>query len=129
MDLVNVKEFFYVFLQDSPHKCHVCSRTFNQRSNLKTHLLTHSDVKPFTCDICSKFFRRNCDLRRHILTHTEGDVIDVCSMSNDVIKMEADHCRSSLEGSEGLSSWMFILCWKLSYSDMFQFLVKNKLYL
>lgn len=31
-------------MEESPHKCPVCARSFNQRSNLKTHLLTHTDV-------------------------------------------------------------------------------------
>lgn len=61
-------------MEESPHKCPVCARSFNQRSNLKTHLLTHTDHKPFECNYCRKVFRRNCDLRRHTLTHTVGDV-------------------------------------------------------
>ena len=32
--------------EESPHRCPVCQRSFNQRSNLKTHLLTHTDIKP-----------------------------------------------------------------------------------
>ncbi|KMQ90586.1 protein odd-skipped-like protein [Lasius niger] len=31
-------------MEESPHKCTICGRSFNQRSNLKTHLLTHSEV-------------------------------------------------------------------------------------
>lgn len=63
--------FFFCFgTHQSPHKCPVCSRAFNQRSNLKTHLLTHTDLKPYECTNCGKVFRRNCDLRRHTLTHT-----------------------------------------------------------
>lgn len=56
-------------MEESPHKCPVCNRSFNQRSNLKTHLLTHTDIKPYNCSSCGKVFRRNCDLRRHSLTH------------------------------------------------------------
>ena len=56
-------------MEESPHKCPVCNRSFNQRSNLKTHLLTHTDIKPYHCTACGKVFRRNCDLRRHSLTH------------------------------------------------------------
>lgn len=56
-------------MEESPHKCPVCNRSFNQRSNLKTHLLTHTDIKPYNCTACGKVFRRNCDLRRHSLTH------------------------------------------------------------
>jgi odd-skipped-like protein len=61
-------------MEESPHKCPVCARSFNQRSNLKTHLLTHTDHKPYECTSCGKVFRRNCDLRRHALTHAVGDV-------------------------------------------------------
>lgn len=68
-------------LEESPHKCSVCNRSFNQRSNLKTHLLTHTDHKPYECGTCGKVFRRNCDLRRHALTHTIGG--DVPSDSTD----------------------------------------------
>ncbi|RWS29450.1 Protein odd-skipped-related 2-like protein [Leptotrombidium deliense] len=68
-------------MEDSPHKCNTCGRSFNQRSNLKTHLLTHTDIKPYNCNDCGKEFRRNCDLRRHTLTHTLG--IPDTSMSSD----------------------------------------------
>ena len=59
-------------MEESPHKCPTCGRSFNQRSNLKTHLLTHTDLKPYKCSTCNAVFRRNCDLRRHMLTHSIG---------------------------------------------------------
>lgn len=30
-------------LEDAPHKCGKCNKTFNQKANLKAHLLTHED--------------------------------------------------------------------------------------
>ena len=32
--------------EEAPHRCPICQRSFNQRSNLKTHLQTHTDIKP-----------------------------------------------------------------------------------
>ncbi|KAJ9579422.1 hypothetical protein L9F63_024470 [Diploptera punctata] len=64
-------------MEESPHKCPVCSRSFNQRSNLKTHLLTHTDHKPYECGGCTKLFRRNCDLRRHEMTHCDAPLLDL----------------------------------------------------
>lgn len=81
-------------MEESPHKCPVCSRSFNQRSNLKTHLLTHTDHKPYECTSCGKVFRRNCDLRRHTLTHAVGG--DVPNESLD-IGGESEH---NLSGDE-----------------------------
>jgi odd-skipped-like protein len=78
-------------MEESPHKCPVCNRSFNQRSNLKTHLLTHTDHKPYECS-CGKVFRRNCDLRRHALTHAVGDVpgLDQSDLNPDDSQIVSD---------------------------------------
>lgn len=88
-------------MEESPHKCPVCSRSFNQRSNLKTHLLTHTDHKPYECNSCGKVFRRNCDLRRHTLTHAVGDVpgeyVDVVEEEDESRNLSGDEEDSLLE--------------------------------
>ena len=33
-------------MEESLHRCPICQRCFKRRSNLKKHLLTHTDVKP-----------------------------------------------------------------------------------
>lgn len=85
-------------MEESPHKCPVCSRSFNQRSNLKTHLLTHTDHKPYECSACGKVFRRNCDLRRHALTHTVGDVpAEVLDVGDSEVNLSGDEEDTVLE--------------------------------
>jgi hypothetical protein len=44
-----------------------CGKTFNHKSNVKSHLLTHCSEKPFTCSIsnCKSRFARKHDLQRH----------------------------------------------------------------
>lgn len=85
-------------LEESPHKCSVCNRSFNQRSNLKTHLLTHTDHKPYECGTCGKVFRRNCDLRRHALTHTIGG--DIPSDSTDNLYKNANDTSENEDRNE-----------------------------
>lgn len=85
-------------MEESPHKCPVCNRSFNQRSNLKTHLLTHTDHKPYECSSCGKVFRRNCDLRRHALTHAVGDVpTEVLDVGDDDRHLSGDEEDTVLE--------------------------------
>ena len=65
---------------------------------MKTHLLTHTDIKPYNCADCGKEFRRNCDLRRHTSTHTLG--LSESQLNSD----NNDSCCSlqdSLSGSNG----------------------------
>lgn len=88
-------------MEESPHKCPVCNRSFNQRSNLKTHLLTHTDIKPYHCMACGKVFRRNCDLRRHSLTHNLAGISSITDSAgrngNEVVATTTTSTVSNLD--------------------------------
>ncbi|KAJ3119143.1 hypothetical protein HK098_005747, partial [Nowakowskiella sp. JEL0407] len=51
--------------------CSTCSRDFNRRFNLLTHLKTHDSnrPRPFTCPNCAATFVRQHDLTRHASVH------------------------------------------------------------
>ncbi|CAH2050532.1 unnamed protein product, partial [Iphiclides podalirius] len=52
------------------YTCKVCHRSYDTRSNLKTHSITHSNERPYNCHLCKKSFKRNQDLKFHINQHT-----------------------------------------------------------
>ena len=48
-------------------QCTVCTKTFRVASLMKTHLLSHSDVKPIICQKCSLRFREPRNLKKHLM--------------------------------------------------------------
>ena len=51
--------------------CEVCSKIFDKRSRLVSHMLTHSDEKDHICSVCSKGFKNKSQLQRHSNTHSD----------------------------------------------------------
>ncbi|CAG5057418.1 unnamed protein product [Parnassius apollo] len=50
-------------------KCAECGMAFITNHGLKKHMLKHSGEKPFTCDVCCKSYARSYTLREHMRTH------------------------------------------------------------
>ena len=54
----------------SKWNCVLCHRSFNSRSNLRSHMRIHTQEKPFTCKFCSRQFSQSSTLRNHVRLHT-----------------------------------------------------------
>merc|ERR1712129_389882 len=74
-----------IFKSDKDHQCPLCRKTFNKRSDLKTHLLTHSNIKPKHMKEIADHFVGDAEL-----VCGSGDEsmenIDVCSLDEDVFE-------------------------------------------
>lgn len=46
--------------------CHICDKQFHGTTDLKRHLLIHSDERPHICTECNKGFRQISSLKSHI---------------------------------------------------------------
>ncbi|XP_061751199.1 zinc finger protein OZF-like isoform X2 [Nerophis ophidion] len=51
--------------------CSVCAKSFNRKSNLTQHMVTHRGEKSYNCSVCSKSFSRKGNLTQHMKTHAE----------------------------------------------------------
>ncbi|XP_064116209.1 zinc finger protein 91-like [Macrobrachium nipponense] len=51
------------------HKCAVCNKLFNRKSNLARHVLCHKDSNVLNCNYCSSTFKSKQLLESHMLIH------------------------------------------------------------
>ncbi|XP_060086437.1 zinc finger protein 37-like isoform X25 [Ylistrum balloti] len=48
------------------HECDICGRVFPHKSNLNSHMVSHSDHRPFLCKVCGKSYKRKQNYKEHL---------------------------------------------------------------
>lgn len=49
------------------YKCHICSKTYIHKTDLRRHIWSHGSFRPYVCEFpgCSKGFMKNSELKNH----------------------------------------------------------------
>nr|XP_055058949.1 zinc finger and BTB domain-containing protein 41 [Misgurnus anguillicaudatus] len=82
------------------HQCQVCKKEFRGKTNLMSHLRTHSGEKPHRCMICNQTFRIKKTLTKHMVIHSDVRPFNCphCSATfkrKDKLKYHVDHVHSA----------------------------------
>ena len=68
--------------QEKKFTCDICSASFLTNSNLRRHVLIHSDVKQCVCETCGKSFKDAGSLKQHNFSHGNQDYCcTICSQT------------------------------------------------
>ncbi|KAH3688164.1 hypothetical protein WICPIJ_000854 [Wickerhamomyces pijperi] len=57
---------------DIKYPCPHCPKIFPKTYGLKSHLVSHSNLKPFNCKFCRRGFARSHDCKRHEMLHLKN---------------------------------------------------------
>ena len=64
--------------QQTQWTCLYCNKTFQQSSNYKNHMRTHSDERPYVCEICDIGFKERYHLKKHLLFKHTNEAKEKC---------------------------------------------------
>ncbi|XP_068238261.1 uncharacterized protein [Palaemon carinicauda] len=78
-------------------KCPTCGKTFLRQSQLKSHLLSHSETRPFVCTTCNMKFKYRRNLVEHSSIHDDPPsfICSICGLTfkqrSNLLKHERTH--------------------------------------
>ncbi|KAL5015369.1 hypothetical protein ScPMuIL_009639 [Solemya velum] len=58
-------------MSPGPNRCGICRLSFRTLGLLKTHLISHAELRPYVCEYCDAGFTNPQPLKTHLLTHTK----------------------------------------------------------
>ncbi|XP_034666462.1 zinc finger protein weckle [Drosophila subobscura] len=115
----------YMHLDERPRPviCEQCGVRVTSISNLKVHVLTHTDDAPFECDVCKKCFKSASRLKHHKETHDPHKYIcPECGMQlnsrttlnrhrlvhTDQMQHKCDYCGREFKRAKALKNHLIL---------------------
>nr|XP_037290685.1 zinc finger protein 182-like [Rhipicephalus microplus] len=71
-DKSKLKRHWRTHTGEKRHHCFICQKSFSEKNILTDHMLTHTGERPHRCNVCDKSFVQKSALARHLRVHT-GD--------------------------------------------------------
>ena len=79
-------------LKTKPFLCSQCPMTFSNRSDLRKHMVKHSDDY-FECKFCEKRIKHKKNFLRHISLHDNKKILFECKFCDRSFSRKADYHR------------------------------------
>lgn len=92
-DKYNMRKHVLIHVGEKRHKCQFCEKAFLRKDHLRSHLQTHYNRK-FGCKICGKGYRTMELYQRHVKTHKDDSYM---SMMNNGEILQPDICSITEE--------------------------------
>lgn len=86
-----------------PHQCNQCPKAWRTVSELKNHLISHSQERPFICEICGQAYKHKTALNIHV------------GMHNGISPFTCVYCKKCFTQKGGLLRHMPIHTGELPY--------------
>ncbi|XP_060084028.1 uncharacterized protein LOC132563285 [Ylistrum balloti] len=91
-------------LVEGPHMCGICRKGFRNLEHLKSHLITHAELRPYVCEYCDAGFTNAQSLKIHLQTHAQERPY-VCGICGNTFA-KAENLKIHVEEhNKVMSSW------------------------
>lgn len=71
MKIFNLQRHKKIHENKREHRCKLCPKAFNDKSDLNRHERIHLGQTPFECELCGNQFTKKSDLTRHRKAHSD----------------------------------------------------------
>ena len=91
----HLRDHKYIHTKDKPYKCTDCGKGFSQSRSFHVHKIINSANIVLSCPICNKHFDEKSSVKTHILSHTELKPKQLCDIADRLCGNRHLACRTA----------------------------------